>query len=328
MRLVRAEWSRLFARRFTRVMLVLILLVLAAVGLGVAAQSHQLTAADHARARQQAAEQERFFAQAQADCAAAQASGEPVTGRYPRDCDFGDTTVDERWFLPYQFDFSREMATYLLVCAGVLAMFGFIVGASFIGAEWTSGGMTNLLLWRPRRVAVLAAKLVTLLTGLALASVLYVAAWGGAFWLIGRYRGVTGRLTTGGWESLALTGARGVALGLAAAAAGFAIASFGRHTAMALGVGVGYALVVELGTLTVFGLLGLRDPQRWRLSTYVLGWLLKRYEVASAAPPTCTASGCAVHPYVVNWTMSAGVLGAVVVFVLLLAFLAVRRRDV
>jgi len=28
--------------------------------------------------------------------------------------------------------------TYLLVGAGVLAMFGFIVGASFIGAEWTA----------------------------------------------------------------------------------------------------------------------------------------------------------------------------------------------
>src|SRR5204863_19871 len=82
----------------------------------------------------------------------------------------------------------------------------------------------------------------------------------GAFWLIGTYRGTTGKVTTGAWESLGLTGARAVGLGLAAATVGFAIASLGRHTATALGVGLGYAPVVEIGSLIVFGAPGLPAP--------------------------------------------------------------------
>jgi hypothetical protein len=327
-RLLRAEWSRLLARRFTRIMLVVILLVLAAVGAGVALNSHTITTADHARAREQVAQQQRYFEQAKAECQAALARGDNASGKFPPNCDMGQPTVEERWFLPYEFDFRREMSTYLLVSAGVLALFGFVVGASFVGAEWTSGGMTNLLLWRPRRLLVLAAKLVTMLAGVALLSVAYVAAWAGSFWLIARYRGTTGKLTTGWWESLGLTGARAIALGLAAAVAGFAIASIGRHTAMALGVGIGYALVVEVGTLIVFGVLGLRDPQRYRLSTYVLAWLLKRYELTSEAPPDCGPTGCVVHTYVVTWGMSAVVLGTLAVIALLLAFVSIRRRDV
>jgi ABC-2 type transport system permease protein len=328
MRLVRVEWSRLFARRFTRIMMIVILFVLAAVAAGVAVNSHTLTPADHARARAQIAEQQRIFEQAKADCEAALARGENVTRRYGPNCDLGQPAVEDSWYLPYQFDFRREMSTFLLVSAGVLTLFGFVVGASFVGAEWTSGGMTNLLLWRPRRLLVLASKLVTMLVGVALISVLYIGAWVGAFWLIGTYRGTTGKVTTGLWESLALTGARAVGLGLAAAAAGFAIASLGRHTATALGVGIGYALVVEVGSLIVFSALGLRDPQRYRLSTYVIGWLFKRYELTSAGPANCTANGCAVHTYVITWGMSSAVLGAVVAVVVLLAFVAMRRRDV
>ncbi len=328
MRLIRVEWSRLFARRFTRIMLVVILLVLGAVAAGVAANSHTITPADHARARAQIAEQQRFYDQLKADCEAAQARGEDVSKRFGPNCELGQPPTEETWFLPYQFDFRKEMQTFLLVSAGVLALFGFVVGASFVGAEWTSGGMTNLLLWRPRRLVVLAAKLVTMLVGVTLAAVLYVAAWIGAFWLIGTYRGTTGKVTTGVWESLGLTGARAVGLGLAAATVGFAIASLGRHTATALGVGLGYALVVEIGSLIVFGALGLRDPQRYRLSTYVIGWLFKRYELASSGPADCTARGCTVHTYVVTLGMSSAVLGAVVAVVVLLAFVAMRRRDV
>lgn len=329
MRLVRAEWSRLFARRFTRTMILLILGVLIALGLAVAAQSRPITAADHARARAQVAEQLRFVEQARAECEAARARGENVQQKYPPDCNFDVQGLDEAAFLPYQFQFRRELSNFLFLAAGVLALFGFVVGASFIGAEWTSGGMTNLLLWRPRRLVVLGTKLVTMLTGVALVSALYVAAFVGALWLVGRYRGTTGTLTRGFWESIGLTGGRIVALTVVAAAAGFAIASLGRHTAMALGVGIGYALVIEIGSLIVFGSLGLRDPQRWRLSTYVFAWLAKRYELPVFNGPTCGPSGCAeLKPYVVTWGTSAGVLGAVLVVLLMLAFVSTRRRDV
>lgn len=39
--------------------------------------------------------------------------------------------------------------------------FGLVVGASHVGAEWSSRGVTNLLFWEPRRVRVIAAKLLS-----------------------------------------------------------------------------------------------------------------------------------------------------------------------
>ena len=38
--------------------------------------------------------------------------------------------------------------------AAILALVGFVIGASFVGAEWSTGGMMNLLLWRPKRLTV------------------------------------------------------------------------------------------------------------------------------------------------------------------------------
>jgi ABC-2 type transport system permease protein len=328
MRLLRTEWSRLFARRLTRAMLVLILLVLAAVALSVAARSHRYTAAEHARAGQRVAEQLRADERLKAECEAARRGGDALPPKYPADCVYPADPVSEQWFLPYRFDFSQELRAYLLAGAAVLAMFGFIVGASFVGAEWSSGGMANLLLWRPRRWSVLAAKLSAVLTGVGLLSMAYLAAWGGAFWLVARYRGTTGRLTPGGWQALGLTGARVLALGLVAAGVGFALASIGRHTAVAFGVAVGYVLVLDIGLAIVAGSVGVRNPDRWRLSTYVAGWLYARYSTTGDDPVDCAAGGCGPHSNVVTWQLAAAVLGAVLLAAVAAAFVSIRRRDI
>lgn len=328
MRLVRAEWSRLFARRFTKIMIGVILLVLLVIGLGFAANTHQITAADHAAAQAQIAEQRKFFDQMVAECQQARQRGDDVNRKYPPNCEFGDPGFREEYYLPYQFNFKREVPTLVLVAAGILALFGFVVGASFVGAEWNSGGMTNLLLWRPKRIPVLAAKLGTMLLGVLLVSVAYLAVWVSIFWFIARIRGRLDPLTSGFWQSLALDGTRAVVLGLAAAAIGFALASLGRHTAMALGVGIGYALVVEIGTFIIFGLLGTQYPQRFRLSTYVGAWLVKKITLYDETP-TCGPSGCTeIQHYDITWQRGGAVLGTIAVVGLLAAFLAMRRRDV
>src|SRR5690606_7686101 len=118
--------------------------------------------------------------------------------------------------------------------AGLLALFAFVVGASFVGAEWRSGGMTNLLLWRPRRLEVFGAKLAALLGVVFGLTVLLSALWTGAFWLVATYRGITDTMTSGVWQSIGLAELRGLAMVLAAGTAGFALASLGRHTAMAM----------------------------------------------------------------------------------------------
>ncbi len=202
MNLVRAEWSRLFARRFTKIMMGGILLVMLIIGLGFAANTNKITEADHAAARAQIAEQQRYFDQMVTECKRAQQAGD-TSGKYPPNCEYGDPGFREEYYLRYQFNFKQEVPVLVLVAAGVLALFGFVVGASFVGAEWNSGGMMNLLLWRPRRVPVLAAKLGTMLLGVLAAAAVYLVLWVSMFWAIGQTRGVTDRLTSGFWQSLA-----------------------------------------------------------------------------------------------------------------------------
>lgn len=327
MRLARAEWVRLFARRFTRIMMAIVLLILTLIALLFAANTHKRTQADHDRARQEIAQQAAFADEARRQCEQAQRSGQDVG---PNGCGFGAPPATEDSFLPYQFNFSGDVSDLVLVAAGILALFGFVVGASFIGAEWTSGGMTNLLLWRPRRIPVLATKLLTLMVGVCAVSIAFLAAWVATFWLIARYRGELGRLTSGFWQSLALTGGRATALAVGAAALGFALASLGRHTATALGVAVGYALVVEIGTFIVFNLLQIRYAERVRLSTYVGGWLTKRVRLIdyNAVPTACGPDICDPPHFDITWRYAAVVLGAVLVAALVAAFAAMRRRDV
>jgi|tagenome__1003787_1003787.scaffolds.fasta_scaffold20854316_1 ABC-2 type transport system permease protein len=329
MRLLRAEWSRLFARRLTRVMILLLLGGLAAIAVGSAVDSHRPTVSDRATAKLRADDARRFYERERTDCEQARDRGEDITNRYPPNCDFSRVTVSDDDYLPHQFVFRTDVPIFITVAAGLLSLFGFLVGASFVGAEWTSGGMANLLLWRPRRWAVLTAKLVTVLLGVLLTSVLALGALVGAFWFTARYRGMFGALTRGFWESLALTGARAVAFGMVAAVAGFAIASLGRHTAMALGAGLAYALVVEVGARIVLSALEVANPDRYALSSYAAGWLEKRYELlAPAADCAAGDPGCGPAPYVITWQMSAAVLGAIVLVLLLSAYVSMRRRDV
>jgi ABC-2 type transport system permease protein len=329
MRLLRAEWSRLFARRLTRLTILLLLAALAAIAVGATVDSHRPTAADRAAAKAQADDQRRYYDRQRTDCEQARDRGEDITSRYPPNCDFSRVTIADDDYLPRQFVFRTDVPIFITVAAGLLALFGFLVGASFVGAEWTSGGMANLLLWRPRRWAVLTAKLVTVLLGVLLTATVALGALVGAFWLTARYRGAFGTLTRGFWESLALTGARAVAFGLVAAAAGFAIASLGRHTAMALGAGLGYALVVEVGARIVLNVLQVANPDRYALSSYAAAWLDKRYELLSPAADCAPGEpGCGPTAYVITWPMSAAVLGAIVLALLLSAYVSMRRRDV
>ncbi len=85
-----------------------------------------------------------------------------------------------------------------------VAILGFVVGASSIGAEWSAGTMQALLFWEPRRARVVLAKaaaLVTvLLAFLAVAEVVGIA----TTVLNGALRGTTYGLTGGLWQSTLL----------------------------------------------------------------------------------------------------------------------------
>jgi ABC-2 type transport system permease protein len=338
MSLAKAELRRLGKRRLTRLVLALLVLGLGGIIAAFSVASHHIGPAERAAAEAGAQrdyeEQLGFHQRMVAECEAAEARGEQVNDRYPPDCGKGEEFAPRReqfsaeWHLPYQFDFGAQYGVFISVLAGIMALVGFLVGASYVGAEWSSGGMMNLLLWRPRRQQVLLTKLGVLLGATLTVTVLLGAVWTLAFWLIGRYDGVTGTVTSGVWQSYALTGLRGIGLVLMVTAIAFGLASLGRHTAMALGVAVGVGVIAEIGLRIVFGTTGVPFGERFIPSTYVLAWFLKKLTLSDWNSCQFSQGECNPAELVVTWQQSGLVFGVATVAVLAAAFWAIRRRDV
>jgi hypothetical protein len=317
-------------------MLAIVVLILAVIAVGMSISSHRNGPAEVAAAQEQARQQYEqsiaFQRQLTAECQAAKDRGEDVSNRFPPDCEFGSgptlENFDPQWFMPYEFNFRTEFGILIMIFSGILALFAFIVGASFVGAEWSSGGMMNLLLWRPRRVPVLMTKLGVLLGGVFSVTLLLAAVWTTAFWLIGRYDGRSTPMTAGAWRSMAITGARGIGLVLLLGVVGFALASLGRHTAMALGVAVGVVVVSEIGLRIALQLMQIRMADRYLLSTYAIAWFDKKMTIFDYRSCEFALGECRPKELVITWQHSGVVFVAGAAAALALAIWAMRRRDV
>ncbi|MEW2380924.1 ABC transporter permease subunit [Micromonospora sp. NPDC047707] len=338
MSLYRTELRRLLKRRFTRWMTVLGLLVLAAVVIGVFVTNEKIDATARAKAEATAEaqyqEQTRWAEQERAACEAAKSSGTATNdGRFPDDCSMITAppreSIEVEWFLPSTFDFRENFGFTLLPLAAILALVGFVVGASFVGAEWSTGGMMNLLLWRPKRLTVLLTKLAALLTGLLALAVTTTALWFGSFWIVATLRGTTEKMTSGVWQSFALTGLRGVVLALVGATVGFAVASLGRHTAMALGGAIGVIVVGQFGVAILLALAGIRFAEAWLLPTYVAAWMQKKVTLQNWEACQATYFGeCKPETLDITWQHSSLLLGVSLVLILGAALWTMRRRDI
>jgi ABC-2 type transport system permease protein len=331
--LLRAEWRRLFTRRLTRLMMVVTLLILALAGYAVAAHSRPHTPATLAHARAFIAGQrqqnlELCLADAKSKLGGPDGEPAPTEADCRQLAEQFQPSVEE--FQGYQFTFRRDASTLLVLLGGLLALFGFVVGASFIGTEWSSGGMATVLVWRPRRVRVLAGKLAALLLGVLTFGAATSVLWTAAMWLIARTRGGVGELSAGLLTSLALRDARALALALACATAGFAIASYARHAAAALGTALGYVVVIEVVLRIVLSAAHIARPERYFLTSYVFAWL--NNTMTYTLEGTCTApprfGRCEPTSWSIGTTQSALLISVITATTLAAALLALRRRDV
>ncbi|PGH43128.1 ABC-type transport system involved in multi-copper enzyme maturation, permease component [Micromonospora sediminicola] len=334
MNLVRAELERLAARRFVQLMVVLLAAAFAVTVVTTLGGSHRPTGAELGRAQAQAAEEVRRLELAHDRCLRIKAGTLTADENdyLPRDCAQidpaqSDTLPTASDYLSGVFVFAKEAEPLLFFLIAFLALFGFLVGASYIGADLNSGGVVNLLLWRPRRPTVLAAKLGTLLGGLLALSVLASVAYLGSFWLIGQASGLTGR--TGGdfWVTLGAIWARGLVLVLATAALGFAVATLGRHTSAALGTVAAYVVVWELGARLVFQILEVGRPDRFMLSSYLAAWLNGEVRFWDGNACSTGISGFCDGSYTLTWVSGMVVLLGLTAALVAAAFTVFRRRD-
>jgi hypothetical protein len=127
----------------------------------------------------------------------------------------------------------------------VLVSVGWILGASAIGADWHAGHVTTILTWEPRRERVMLAKIAASLTSVFVVSLVIQALLGAALAVAAAGAGSTAGADAAWLAESAGVGLRVALLSTIFAGFGFGLASAGRNTAVALGVGFGYLVIVE-----------------------------------------------------------------------------------
>ncbi|HEX9122142.1 MAG TPA: hypothetical protein VF984_02100, partial [Actinomycetota bacterium] len=127
----------------------------------------------------------------------------------------------------------------------LLLIGGWVVGASFVGAEWQAGSLTTLLTWEPGRIRILAAKAIACAVGLFLLALAIQALFALVLWVVAATRG-----TTVGANAAWVRGVAGVTLRVGVASAlfgllGLSVAMVGKNTGAAIGVAFAYLAVIE-----------------------------------------------------------------------------------
>jgi hypothetical protein len=131
-----------------------------------------------------------------------------------------------------------------------LVVLAFVVGASFVGADWRAGTIAAQLTWEPRRVRMFVGKGVAVILATGLAGVVLQTLLAGVLWP-GALRGGGSAGADAAWlRSMVGEVLRGGALSAIGAAIGLALGSIGRNTALALGAGFIYLAVLEGGLLS------------------------------------------------------------------------------
>ena len=229
-------------------------------------------------------------------------------------------------FMPATFNFREDADEFAVTWAILLAMFSFIIGASFVGAEWRSGAMMNLLTWRPKRMQVLGIKLLALLSAVGTFAVVTFGLWTAAMVGIASTHGTMDRMTNGAWQSYGLTGLRGLGMILAFAALGFGLASIGRHIGLALGVALGVIILGQFGLVLVLFMARVHYPEMYLIPNHIQAWMEKRVEIHDPFAITGPMDEAPVR--ILSFGESGSIGLGVVAFVLAVAFYTMHKRDI
>ncbi len=327
MRLLGVEVRRLLARRMLLGVALAGVAAVVLVVLGVYVSSRPLSPA-------QVDEAQRAFEAAQADwerngeemVASCEEAEDAERAAGAADVEFGcdDMAPREEWYLPQPTDLVDSVVPLVATTSVVLLVLALVVGVTSTAAEISTGSLGTWLTFVPRRLRVLASKLaaagvvpVPLVAGLL--TLLLAGVWAANAVNDGPV-GDPARL----WPGLATLALRVLAATALAGVVGAALGMLLRHTAAALGVLVGWTLVVES---LLSGLVPALQP--WLLRTNVAAWV-QDGTTYWTNECTVTASGttCESLEHHVSLTHGGLWLAGVALVLVVLTAAVFRRRDV
>jgi ABC-type transport system involved in multi-copper enzyme maturation permease subunit len=236
----------------------------------------------------------------------------------------GDYTAQD-FLWTYTFNFAEESVLVLVGVAIVAGLVMMLLASSAIGAEWSSGGMANLLVWHPSRLRVWGAKLAAACAVCAAAVIALLLLAFGLLYLTAAARGEIGTLDAAWWDDTLETLGRTALLPLGMTVLGASLAMLGRHTAIAGGIIAGYLIVGDMLVRVAGMALRMAFPERLSLYTWVTAWIQGKTELYDWGNDIN-----AMQPDVMVITASeAGLLlGGIILVFGLLATWAFQRRDV
>jgi ABC-2 type transport system permease protein len=334
-----AEVSRLVQRRLVRLLAAIgalvLLLAMAVVFFTHGTDVAGARAKAQAEAQAQVAQQQLFRQQCAAD---------PNRPQGPVDSVCGPAQVDgppaDAFYSDPRFAADQGLPAVSIGVAVAGALVAALIGATAVGADWSSRALVTLITWHPRRLRLFATRLAAVgLVAAALGLVAQLVAFGlGAVVVAlrgtwtptpppsaeGFAAGVPGIAHAHFWRDLASLGLRGVVLAVIAALVGASITMLTRHTAVLLGVAFGWFAVVETAVQALFFD---RGWTRWLLSSDIAAFLTpggQRFSSGSIVGPQGFVAGPEV--VVSNLDGLALLLGLLVV-VTVGAGAVLRRRD-
>jgi ABC-type transport system involved in multi-copper enzyme maturation permease subunit len=246
--LLRSEVHRFRSRRFIQVVLAVAVLLWIVATVIALTQFGNPSDAAIAQAEQQISADLKMQHEGWQQCLDDPGPGVPE-GVAPEDLCGPEPTRDTMrlvWYLDKApFDFGSTGTDGALAFAAISAVIAALVGATWIGAEWSSRSLVALLFWVPRRMQVMTAKLLVLVGAAALIGLVAQAAWLGLSGILRAAVGSDAPLPDGFWGDLLQTQGRGVLLTVFAALLAFGLTNLVRNTGAALGIAFVYVVIVE-----------------------------------------------------------------------------------
>ncbi len=317
MRLLVVELSRLASRRAVVVLLLLATGLAALMAVSAVYDTRPVDATERAAAEQQLAQQ-RAAGEAEHEACLDDPTGYYGPGSTAADCEASLPRLE--WFLTRpELDLGSEVPGRGRTLLALLALTGVLIGATFAGADWSSGSLANQLLFVPGRLRVWLAKATAVVLGTTLAAAVLVAAFWGSLQAVASARGLGASADT--WRQVVSSSGRGLGLVAAVTLGGFALTMLLRSTVATLGLLLG-GLVAGEGLTSG---LPFERMSQWSPAQNVGAWLSGGLQVFDGTTCAPQGEGCV---YTLTLTHAVTYLGVLLVVAVLASLVTFRRRDV